>query len=95
MVRLRSLPFLGFGPDLPVKLASSKDLHLYALLYPPHCTFRFRHCSHVGFDSSHFNRFPLHVMHPFRLLLCLGFVIPPLCTPAVMGAWPELASGLL
>jgi hypothetical protein len=34
-------------------------------------------------------------MHPFRLLLCLGFVIPLCCTADVVEVWLELASGLL
>ena len=33
-------------------------------------------------------------MHPFRLLLCLGFVIPPCLTADVVEVWPELASAL-
>ena len=34
-------------------------------------------------------------MHPFLLLLCLGFVVPTFRSPDVVGVWPELASGFL
>ena len=60
-----NVPFFGLGDvALAVKVASSKARHLKSFLYPPQSTPRLWHCWHVGFVSSHFSLFALHVTQP-------------------------------